>query len=97
MVSAAYLPASSGVVLMTTSIALALPLPQRPPIDPHAVNLPVLIEKHSVGCVFRLQTTEPVCHSQDLSRDSRSGFDCCEGGQAYLLYGSGDRNVQGDG
>jgi hypothetical protein len=82
---------------MTTSIGLVFPLRQRVPIDPHAANLPVLIEKHSVGYVSRLQTTEPVCHSEDLSRDSRSGFDCRKRAQAYVLYSAGDRNVQGDG
>src|SRR4029453_9457289 len=74
MVSAANLPTSSGVLLMPPSIGLVFPPPQRVPIDPHAANLPVLIEKHSVGCVSRLQTTKPVCHSEDLSRDRRSGF-----------------------
>src|SRR4029453_13043807 len=91
MVSAANLPTSSGFVLMTPSIGLVFPLPQRVPIDPHAANLPVLIEKHSVGYVSRLQTTEPVCHSEDLSRDSRSGLGCCKGTPAYVFYGSGGR------
>ena len=72
-------------------------LPHGPPIDPHPAHLPLLVEQHGVAHVSRLKATEPVINSQDLSRDGRGGLDCREWGEAHLLYGACDRDIQGEG
>ena len=73
-----------------------LPLPDRPPVNPHAPHLPVPVEEDGVGDASRLQSAEPVFHSQDLSRDDRRGFDRRRGGQSHILHSAGDRDIQGD-
>jgi hypothetical protein len=73
-----------------------LPLPDRPPINPHAPHLPVPVEEDGVGDASRLQAAEPVLHSQDLSRDARRGFDRRQGGQSHVLCSAGNRDIQGD-
>src|SRR6476659_2704440 len=78
--SAANFPASSEVALMTTSIALSLPLPRRPPINPDSAYLPVAVEEDRVGDISRLQAADPVLHSKNLSRDDGGGFDRRERG-----------------
>jgi hypothetical protein len=71
-----------------------LPLSDRSAVDPDIPHVPVLVEEDSVGHVTRLQAAKPVFHPEDLSRDDCGGFDRCERGQAYILYGTGDRDVQ---
>jgi hypothetical protein len=73
---------------------LTLPLSDRSALDPDIPYVPVLLEEHSVGHVTRLQAAKPVFHPEDLSRDGCGGFDGCERGQAYILYGTGDRDIQ---
>src|SRR5829696_6806991 len=76
---------------------LTFPLPDAPPINPDAQDLPVRVEENGVGDISRLQPAKLVFHSKNLSRDDCRGFDRREWGQAHLLHSMGDRDVQGEG
>ena len=70
MASAASFPASSRVLVMTTSIAYSLPLRDQLPVDPDAHYLPVLVEEAASADVPRREASELVVDAQDPSGDN---------------------------